>query len=80
MPMHPLVALLAAERERRRVPRAAIGRRIGRTPEAIRRWETGLASPRLPEIAAYARVLGLELTLLPAPNRARTTTTQNGTR
>lgn len=60
-----IIAHLAAERERRGIPRSAIARQAGVGWHTVRFWEVGDHIPRADGLAAYARALGYQLTIVP---------------
>lgn len=65
MTVHPLVAALRAERDRRRWTRTHVAQRIGCSPASLWRWETGRASPPLDTLAAWAATLDRAVTGAP---------------
>lgn len=60
---HPLVIRLAERREALGMSRADVTAEIGLGRRAVWAWETGRGTPRLQGLDAYARAVGLALTL-----------------
>ncbi|OLT27767.1 hypothetical protein BJF83_17440 [Nocardiopsis sp. CNR-923] len=62
-PVHPIIAQLRAARETAGLSQEAVARRLRCHASTVGSWETGRNSPALDGLAAYAAVLGYQLTL-----------------
>ena len=63
MAVHPLVRWMWAEMNKQRASQEDIAKRSGVSSSAMRKWRTGVRSPRVLELDAVAHALGYQITV-----------------
>lgn len=61
--VHPIINAVSTERRARRIPKQSIATFLGIDRSTVSDWESGERSPKLSNLYAYARAVGLELSV-----------------
>ena len=65
MSPHPIIADLRHLRESRGVSQPTLARQLGVSQVTVQSWEAGRRNPSLDHLAAWAQILGADLTATP---------------
>lgn len=63
---HPLMLELVAARYRHKMTQQQVADRARLNRSLVAAWESGLKTPELPSLIAYARAVGCEISVVPA--------------